>query len=366
MSLPPYVTPIAGESSITYNDVVFWPVTEWKIGNGVPETTWLTCAVRFLMGEDSMTGTGTYANKFHIIAQYSAYTKTGTVNGTNSNFRFIRRLGNSVTSTGNEATLVADNSFYSTLNQNYSPFMMVNETTVSNGHFVQYNKPYFVRDCGGLDYSGSVTPANFTVATAQPYNGSYVQEAITDTYTAPAQPAPSYSNVNKVVINGRTAIDLTADTVTAAVLLQGYTAHDKNGGEIIGVYTGGGDNMDITSSGTHANSQSGYSYTCYQFSSGLLVAVFSVNYSANSSPSSFENAYYTSLTVNMPHTQDSNAPAFDGVPYVIAQLRNSTGLPSVVINSLSSASVSVWIFSAKNNIHAGSIDLIAIGKWATS
>lgn len=40
--------------------------------------------------------------------------------------------------------------------------------------------------------------------------------------------------VNKVVYDGTTLIDLTADTVAAAYLLKNYTAHDKSGATITG------------------------------------------------------------------------------------------------------------------------------------
>ena len=41
---------------------------------------------------------------------------------------------------------------------------------------------------------------------------------------------------NKVVLaDGTTLIDLTADTVTADKLMQGYTAHDASGAEITGI-----------------------------------------------------------------------------------------------------------------------------------
>ena len=40
--------------------------------------------------------------------------------------------------------------------------------------------------------------------------------------------------VNKVVVNGQTKLDLTADTVTAATLLSGMTAHDRSGAAITG------------------------------------------------------------------------------------------------------------------------------------
>ena len=52
--------------------------------------------------------------------------------------------------------------------------------------------------------------------------------------------------VSKIVYDGRALIDLTADTVTAAALLSGTTAHDKAGNAITGaltfatVYTGSG------------------------------------------------------------------------------------------------------------------------------
>lgn len=50
--------------------------------------------------------------------------------------------------------------------------------------------------------------------------------------------------VNVVTVDGDTLIDLTSDTVTASVLMQGYTAHDASGAPIAGslsaqhIYTG--------------------------------------------------------------------------------------------------------------------------------
>lgn len=43
--------------------------------------------------------------------------------------------------------------------------------------------------------------------------------------------------INKVIVNGRTKMDLTSDTVDAAHLLSGYTAHDKSGAPIEGTCT---------------------------------------------------------------------------------------------------------------------------------
>ena len=57
--------------------------------------------------------------------------------------------------------------------------------------------------------------------------------------------------VNKVVLGSSTLIDLTADTVTAESLMQGYTAHDKSGALITGTATGGIDGDDLAYGGAY-------------------------------------------------------------------------------------------------------------------
>lgn len=54
--------------------------------------------------------------------------------------------------------------------------------------------------------------------------------------------------VNKVVINGKIALDLTGDTVTPSDLVEGVTAHDATGMQITGTRpaTGGTDTSDAT------------------------------------------------------------------------------------------------------------------------
>lgn len=52
--------------------------------------------------------------------------------------------------------------------------------------------------------------------------------------------------VNKVVYGGNTLIDLTADTITAADLASGITAHDKSGAPITGTNTYDSDTSDDT------------------------------------------------------------------------------------------------------------------------
>lgn len=53
---------------------------------------------------------------------------------------------------------------------------------------------------------------------------------------------------NKIIYNGTTLIDLTADTVDAAHLLDGYTAHDKSGATITGECTFDADTSDADAS----------------------------------------------------------------------------------------------------------------------
>lgn len=52
--------------------------------------------------------------------------------------------------------------------------------------------------------------------------------------------------VNKVVYGGQTLIDLTSDTITAADLAEGITAHDKSGAPITGTNTYDSDTSDDT------------------------------------------------------------------------------------------------------------------------
>lgn len=54
--------------------------------------------------------------------------------------------------------------------------------------------------------------------------------------------------VNKVIVNGTTKLDLTADTVTADKLAYGYTAHDKSGAPVTGTSTFDADTSDANAS----------------------------------------------------------------------------------------------------------------------
>jgi hypothetical protein len=57
--------------------------------------------------------------------------------------------------------------------------------------------------------------------------------------------------VSKVQFDGQTLIDLTADTVTAARLQSGYTAHNSNGEKITGTLALPSGSLSITANGTY-------------------------------------------------------------------------------------------------------------------
>ncbi len=54
------------------------------------------------------------------------------------------------------------------------------------------------------------------------------------------------TNNNKIIYGGQVLIDLTGDTVTAAGLAEGLTAHDKSGAVITGTNTFDADTQDAT------------------------------------------------------------------------------------------------------------------------
>lgn len=70
--------------------------------------------------------------------------------------------------------------------------------------------------------------------------------------------------VNKVTVNNATIIDLTADTVTASTLMQGYTAHDRSGAPITGTATGSPDVPTFTANETGTSITCDWTYAeCY-------------------------------------------------------------------------------------------------------
>ena len=110
--------------------------------------------------------------------------------------------------------------------------------------------------------------------------------------------------VNKVVINNETQIDLTADTVDAAHLAKGFTAHDMKGEAIVGTMDGGSigtgiefgfnDDNKLTLFKTH-NMTSAYSNYNFNY---VLPENFDINGIINMAGGTVNNFQYFSAREN--------------------------------------------------------------------
>lgn len=122
--------------------------------------------------------------------------------------------------------------------------------------------------------------------------------------------------------------------------------------------------MEIISNNVaHAFNQSSYSYTCFKFSSGLLIALFSLQCSS-ATGSNYNGEYYKAYeNIKFPSAQDASAPAFVSIPWVVAQARASTNLLGVHITWFTTTSVNIWLHGPNSSIPNTWIDFICIGRW---
>ncbi len=100
-------------------------------------------------------------------------------------------------------------------------------------------------------------------------------------------------NINHLVINGETRLDLRSDTVDAAHLAQGYTAHDASGAAITGTMAAG----DGTSAGTVYQDGEGYLVLDEGAPSGITVSALSVT--ANGTYTAPSGTAYSPVTVSV-------------------------------------------------------------------
>lgn len=185
-----YVIPaIEGEPSITWNNKVYWPVTQWKVASTSLEN-WLTCAVRFLMEE------GATETSFHIVAQYTAWTTTGRVD-TGNGYMFLRKLRSAINSDTNDLGVKTAGSFVggsaSDFNKNQRQgYVYAAKLT---GSKIWYDMPYFMTEAwttaNGSTAAGTVSDgvtvysSNFYTGYSYWQNGKPVQVDISDSYTTP-------------------------------------------------------------------------------------------------------------------------------------------------------------------------------------
>lgn len=114
---------------------------------------------------------------------------------------------------------------------------------------------------------------------------------------------------NKVVYNGATLIDLTGDTVTPSVLMEGYTAHDASGAPIVGSATGGGVLIEDTT-----DSHGG---TIRTITTTNLVTLGQKSITQNGTYTASDDDYdgYSQVTVNVP----------SGTDYVVTLSKDNQG-----------------------------------------
>ena len=221
--------------TLTWNNKVYYPVTEWEIStNALGTATNIKAAIRFMMREDSELGSN------YIIAQYSAYTTDGNKRIGDSSY-MERRIGGAVTSTHTSPSISIGDVIEGTMASAIRVNRTWNTSVVTGGHFIDVNYPYMIYNCSSSAIGDNVTIENvpaFYVGDSNNYNTT--EPSITSTYTTPAAQVGD-KTYNKVVINGETLIDLSKDTVAASYMLASasgvsgsISAHDKNGQVIYG------------------------------------------------------------------------------------------------------------------------------------
>lgn len=140
---------------------------------------------------------------------------------------------------------------------------------------------------------------------------------------------------NKVVVGGTTLIDLTSDTVTPSVLMQGYTAHDMAGAAISGtltaqhIYTG-------TSAPTSSIGSDGDIYLV--LSGGGSVEVYPDDYTAHSVSNSSNASSAIGKSASAGSSTSNIYSSSSGTTGVVEYTFDLSGVPSnATISSVSCA-----------------------------
>lgn len=107
-------------------------------------------------------------------------------------------------------------------------------------------------------------------------------------------------SVNKVIYGTTVLVDLTADTVDAAHLAKGYTAHDASGNVIVGTYDPATEKnllYGITPSLLNGTTQSGTTYVTPARNDTGNYPLYYVSYQLSLSTLSADTTYHVSASV---------------------------------------------------------------------
>ena len=163
-----------GDAAFAYNGVTYYPVTDWTISStGAGGDNRICAAVRFLMSEDSALGQN------NIIAQYAAYTKTGTA-PTDNGYFLIRRLSSAITTYTADTGSMTRGTFYTATNDNQRQGYCY-AATVSN-NLLWGDQPYIISVYQGKGAGVTITSETFYVGYS---DGPLSQTSISASYTTP-------------------------------------------------------------------------------------------------------------------------------------------------------------------------------------
>ncbi len=207
--------------AVTYEAVTSWMIASQ--GTSTNGNKWLGAAARIMQGSDSTAGA------YHLVAEYSFYQWYAVSGETANVYKNIGATYNSATAT------------HESLSLSGSGLPAVKGTTVTE-------------DLGTFGYGTTVSTSEFFTAFFPSGAAAVYSNHAVATYTTPSGSNAYY---NKAIIGGVTYMDISADTVAAASMLSGVTAHDKNGAPVTGTIATK-TSTDMTVSGATVTAPAGY------------------------------------------------------------------------------------------------------------
>ena len=164
--------------------------------------------------------------------------------------------------------------------------------------------------------------------------------------------------INKVIFGGGTLIDLTGDTVTAATLKTGVTAHDKAGNQITGTF-------DTTTGSVHQDDDG---YVVINEDDDTGIAFLPLNVTSNGTYVADSNSGYTPVTVDVtPELQNKSVTPTESAQTIVPD-SGYDGLGEVSVAAISNTYVGTGIArkSASDLVVSGSTVTTPAGYFASA